>query len=157
MTFSLADEEESNDGMSILSGLGDTGALNLPVSKASKRKVGFVTCEHALIWGFISFYALAYLGSLTFAGKQRGKAGQIWRSSQRVHIYCRLSGSFEFAERSNRRWSSNYLSFFVLITLVLWSFSDVFATPTAPAPKKIIKDKNKMGIVKVMRSNYDIG
>ncbi|RCN28652.1 hypothetical protein ANCCAN_25603 [Ancylostoma caninum] len=38
VTFSLADEEESNDGMSILSGLGDTGALNMPVSKATKRK-----------------------------------------------------------------------------------------------------------------------
>ncbi|VDK58412.1 unnamed protein product [Cylicostephanus goldi] len=39
VSFSLADDEESNDGISIFSGLGDSGALNLPVSKATKRKV----------------------------------------------------------------------------------------------------------------------
>nr|CDJ85641.1 TAFII28 protein domain containing protein [Haemonchus contortus] len=38
VSFTLADEEESNDGISIFSGLGDPGETHEPTNKASKRK-----------------------------------------------------------------------------------------------------------------------
>ncbi|EYB88252.1 hypothetical protein Y032_0250g148 [Ancylostoma ceylanicum] len=104
VTFSLADEEESNDGMSILSGLGDTGALNLPVTKAAKRK----------------------------APSPSPASNEAKRVKSEGHL-TESTSTADFQEA---------------LSLLNDPTGDVFATPTAPAPKKIIKDKNKVGVVK---------
>ncbi|KAK6741946.1 hypothetical protein RB195_009679 [Necator americanus] len=104
VTFSLADDDESNDGISIFSGLGDAGALNMPVTKAIKRKAPSPSPSST--------------------------------EPKRVKSEGYLSES------------TSTTDFQEALSLLNDPCGDVFAAPTAPAPKKIIKDKNKMGVIK---------
>ncbi|VDM68745.1 unnamed protein product [Strongylus vulgaris] len=104
VTFSLADDEESNDGMSVLSGLGDSGALNMPISKASKRKAPSPSPSNT--------------------------------EAKRVKSEGHLAESTSTAD------------FQEALSLLNDPTGDAFAAPTAPAPRKIIKDKSKAGLVK---------
>ncbi|KAK6025742.1 hypothetical protein OSTOST_08351 [Ostertagia ostertagi] len=104
VSFTLADEEESNDGVSIFNGLGDPTDAHETANKMNKRK----------------------------ATSPPGSSSDVKRVKSEGHL-AESTSTVDFQEALN---------------LLDDPSADVFTAPTAPAPKKIIKDKTKPAIVK---------
>ncbi|KAK5975515.1 hypothetical protein GCK32_006916 [Trichostrongylus colubriformis] len=115
VSFSLADEEESNDGVSIFNGLGDPNEMHESTSKINKRK----------------------------ATSPPGSSNDVKRVKSEGFL-AESTSTADFQEALN---------------LLDDPTADVFTAPTAPAPKKILKDKTKPVIVKKekdIRSTPDV-
>lgn len=101
VTFTLADEDESNDGVSIFEGLGDSYDS---MAKGNKRKA-------------------------TSPPRPSSEVKRVKSES----YFSEANSTADFQEALN---------------LLDDPSSDVFTAPTAPAPKKVIKDKGKPVVVK---------
>ncbi|KAK6040575.1 hTAFII28-like protein region [Cooperia oncophora] len=104
VSFTLADDEESNDGVSIFNGLGAPGEAHEMGNKTNKRK----------------------------ATSPPGSSSDVKRVKSEGHL-AESTSTADFQEALN---------------LLDDPTADVFTAPTAPAPKKIIRDKTKPVVVK---------
>ncbi|VDL80571.1 unnamed protein product [Nippostrongylus brasiliensis] len=109
VTFTLDDEEESNDGVSIFEGLGDSGSM---ASKGMKRK----------------------------PTSPQSSVPEIKR--------VKSEGLTESTSTADFQEALNLLDDPTAVNRQGQRDSDVFTAPTAPAPKRVNKDKSKPAVVK---------